>query len=341
MKKNLNFKMSEIEPLFVQYLDTEPIEVDPTGCKTVSAFIEKAQKKFSPLLDEFPLAKLTLHRYTGTKLKGDLKISDLIKSNGFINNYDNPLLIRYADAILPIVKKPKTSHHSEERKKRWEELNPILIQAEIDAAEKSGKKNLKGSSAYSSLNWSLISPVYDHIIHEYSQVVKEVPQETMELLHKYIVTLTRRLGSVTTGKESQRLHFIAPILVYVSDLFGPDDSIQIVIEEDLNGVNVKANGHFEFMLKRNTKRICIVEAKKDDMEQGMVQDLVGMEVASDLNDLDTIYGIVTNYVEWMFLKSQNDKIERDEDSLQREHGIPTIESLKRIAGKIYALLSED
>jgi hypothetical protein len=100
----------------------------------------------------------------------------------------------------------------------------------------------------------------------------------------------RRLSSVITGKESQRLHFIAPILVYVSDLFGPENSIEIVIEEDLNGDNVKANGHFQFMLKRNNKRICIVEAKKDDMEQGMVQDLVGMEVVSDLDWLDTVHG---------------------------------------------------
>ncbi|KAJ2988338.1 hypothetical protein HDV02_005636 [Globomyces sp. JEL0801] len=333
--------MTEIEPLFVQYLDTEPIEVDPTGCKDIADFIKKAQKEFSPELDEFPLNKLTLHRFTGTKLKGDIKIRELLEQSGFENTDLAPLLIRYADALLPHTKKTKTSHHSEERKKRWEELNPILIQAEIDAAEKSGKKNLKGSLAYSSLNWSLISPVYDHIIHDYSQTVKEVPQETMELLHNYIVTLTRRLSSVTTAKESQRLHFIAPILVYVSNLFGPEDFIQIVIEEDLNGVNVKANGHFEFMLKRNNKRICIVQAKKDDILQGMVQDLVGMEVVSDLNDLDTVYGIVTNYVEWLFLKSQNDKIEMDEDVLHRERGIPTIESLKRIAGKIYALLSDD
>ena len=127
----------------MQYLDTEPIEVDPTGCKTISAFIEKAQKKFSPLLDSFPLAKLTLHRYTGTKLRPHMKISELVKPP-FQNDGDYPLLIRYADA-LPVIKKPKTSHHSEERKRRWEELNPILIQAEIDAAEKSGKKNLKES----------------------------------------------------------------------------------------------------------------------------------------------------------------------------------------------------
>ena len=332
-------KMSEPEPLFIQY-DAEPIKVDPIGCKDVADLIEKAQKKFSPQLDTFPLAKLTLHRYTGTKLKPHMKLAELLKPV-FVNDGDTPLLIRYADAVLPVIKKTKTSHQSEERKKRWEDLNPILIQAKIDAAEKSGKKNLKESSAYSSLTWSLISPVYEHIMHQYSQTVKEVPQETVELLHNYLVTLTRRLSSVTTGNESQRLHFIAPILVYVSDLFGPEDSIQIVIEEDLNGVNVKANGHFEFMLKRNNKRICIVEAKKDDMEQGMVQDLVGMEVASDLDGLDTVYGIVTNYVEWIFLKSQNDKIEKNMDTLTFELEVATVESLKRIAGKIYSLLSDD
>jgi hypothetical protein len=78
--------MTELEPLFVQYLDTEPIEVDPTGCKTVSAFIEKAQKKFSPLLDSFPLPKLTLHRYNGTKLRPGLKIRELLKQSGFENS---------------------------------------------------------------------------------------------------------------------------------------------------------------------------------------------------------------------------------------------------------------
>jgi hypothetical protein len=302
------------ELLFVEYLH-EPIEVDPTGCKTVSAFIEKVQKMFSPQLDEFSIDKLTLHRYTGTKLKPHMKISELVKPP-FQNDGGMPLLIRCADEVLPVVKKTKTFHSSEERWKRWEELNAILIQAKSDAA-KGGKQNLKESLAYSSVNWSLISPVYGQIIHKYPQTVKEVPQETVNLLHNYLVILTRRFSSVTTGNESQRLHFIAPILVYVSDLFGPEDSIQIVIEEDLNGVNVKANGHFEFMVKRNNKRICIVEAKKGDMEQGMVKDLIGMEVASDLNGLDTVYG------------------------LNFENEVITVASLKRIAGKIYALLSED
>jgi hypothetical protein len=122
---------------------------------------------------------------------------------------------------------------------------------------------------------------------------------------------------------------------------GPEGSIQIVIEEDSNGVNVKANEHFEFMLKRNNKRLCIVEAKNDNMEQGRVQELVGVEVASDLDGLDTVHGKVTNYVEWIFLKRQDDKIEKAMDTLTFEFEVATVEPLKRIAGKIYALMSDD
>jgi hypothetical protein len=75
--------------------------------------------------------------------------------------------------------------------------------------------------------------------------------------------------------------------------------------------------------------------------QGMAQDMVGMEGASDLDGLDTVYGIVTNYVEWIFLKRQNDKIEKVTLTLTFELEVATLESLKRIAGKIYALLSDE
>ena len=54
--------MNELEPLFVQVFYTEPIQVDPTGCKNVADFIEKVKMEVSPLLDEFSLAKLTLHQ---------------------------------------------------------------------------------------------------------------------------------------------------------------------------------------------------------------------------------------------------------------------------------------
>jgi predicted type IV restriction endonuclease len=66
-------------------------------------------------------------------------------------------------------------------------------------------------------------------------------------------------------------------------------------EEDLTGDFVKAHGQFDFMIRRGPKVICIVEAKKYDMEQGMAQDLVGCEVAVEVGELDIVYGIVTNF----------------------------------------------
>ena len=92
-------------------------------------------------------------------------------------------------------------------------------------------------------------------------------------------------------------------------LFNGD--VQIEVEEDLDVYFLKAHGHFEFVFRRVDKRVCIVEAKKDDMSQGMAQDLLGCEVAAEIGHLDIVYGIVTNYVQWNFLHSLDEKIEME------------------------------
>lgn len=110
----------------------------------------------------------------------------------------------------------------------------------------------------------------------------------MVSLHNYLATLHRFMRSFDS--DAQLRHRIAPILIFVSNLFGPNTITQLIVGEDVKGDNVKANAHFEFMLKRNNKRICIVQAKKGDMDAGVVQDLVGMEVVADVYGLDTVYG---------------------------------------------------
>jgi hypothetical protein len=46
--------------------------------------------------------------------------------------------------------------------------------------------------------------------------------------------------------------------------------------------------------------MCIVEAKKDDMDQGLAQDLMGLE---DLHGLNNVIGVVANFNEWIFAQS--------------------------------------
>jgi len=52
------------------------------------------------------------------------------------------------------------------------------------------------------------------------------------------------------------------------------------VEKDFEGNRVHAHGHFEFVLIRGSKRICIVEAKQEQFGQGAAQCLLGCEVAT-------------------------------------------------------------
>jgi hypothetical protein len=62
---------------------------------------------------------------------------------------------------------------------------------------------------------------------------------------------------------------------------------------------------------------------------------------ADVENLPVVYGIVTNYIEWVFLKSFDDRIEQHITSISLDQDqLPTKESIGMIAGKIYAMLSE-
>ena len=88
--------MNQLESLWVQYTDGEPIKVNIDGNIDVSEFIERVKEKFKPDLDSFSLRTLTLHFNDGTKLRGDIIITSLLGAADFINSYQTPLLIRYS-----------------------------------------------------------------------------------------------------------------------------------------------------------------------------------------------------------------------------------------------------
>ena len=74
----------------------------------------------------------------------------------------------------------------------------------------------------------------------------------------------------------------------------------------------------------------------------MTSDLLGCEVAAEKEHLDVVYGIVTTYKDWIFLRSSNECIEKEECDIKlMPDGAPTPESLREITGKIYGMLSDD
>jgi hypothetical protein len=309
-----------------QYKDTSVSSIlrSSLAVPVVDQFRDAVKAKYSNKLASVDSGSLLVYKNKAAFLEGNeqLKSSWIIDDYGKSEEEEDMLAVVIPSSISKEPTNPKT------RKQRWLELNEIL---EANAK----KSKTYGSTAYSYVSWNEVKSVFNPT--NYVQTRRSIDDEQLSFLARYLSFTTKCFGDITTGKEAKRLHFIAPILICVCILL---DGVDIVVEEDLAGKFVKAHGHFEFMLRRGNKAVCIVEAKKDDVEQGMAQDLVGCEVAAEVGGLDIVYGIVTNYIQWNFLRSLNDKVEKEECSLELTPEGPELDSIKKIAEKIYAMLSE-
>ena len=320
--------------LWVKFGNSSATRVSTEGCEIVDDFIEAAKKK---LQIPNPPQEISISLKEGNALQPDFILGQLSTHPEYTgNSLGNPLFISVQLAESERRVGSRSSSGSSlnaphpKRKERWEQINEIL--------GKNKKRSVAiDSTGYSYVKWSEVKLVFKTT--PYVQSLKAIPDKEFSILSQYLSFATKCFGPITSGNESQRLHLIAPIIICVCILFNGD--VQIKVEEDLFGDYLKAHGHFEFVLCRGNKRVCIVEAKKDDMEQGMAQDLLGCEVAAELDHSDSVFGIVTNYIQWNFLRSLDEKIEMEECAMDITGDGPVQASLLKITSKIYAMLSDD
>ncbi|KAH7472606.1 Crinkler effector protein 5 [Phytophthora ramorum] len=170
-------------------------------------------------------------------------------------------------------------------------------------------------------------------VGSYEQPWKPIPDENLEVVQEYLAMLTEALGSSLCANE--RKHYILPVLTCVCTLF--DGDARIWDQVTISGNRVHGQVTFDFVIERGSKRVCVVEAKRDHFRQGQARAYVGGETLMDVEGLTEVYCVVTNFVEWRFSRSVDGKLERD--AAMMSSGNPG--ALKVVAGKIYAMLSED
>jgi len=341
MSSQLPFTSNMMTLICQVFGDQDSFPIDISGDKLVGHLKELIHAKKNITFRGIEADKLKLWKWNRPDDEiNDSELGDQDKLSArktlnqvFGNGAPNPEFIHIiikAD-ILPTVIKPV--HPNPLRRKRFDDINNILSKC------KKQKKD-KPTIAYSSVSWSEIESVYAQIIKEVDLKPRTIPDQIVDVLYNNLRTISRALGDILTGKEAKRLYFIGAILFYFVAITEGDgtDRVDILIEESVTGENINVEGRFEFVIKRGNKKICIVEAKKDDLEQGMTQDLLGCEAIADIESSSCVYGIVTTYLNWVFFRSLDDRIERDTETLA-DKGENTIkEGLKRVLGKIYALL---
>ncbi|ETL36642.1 hypothetical protein L916_11418, partial [Phytophthora nicotianae] len=230
------------------------------------------------------------------------------------------------------------------RKRDWNELNKVL--------EK--KRGRDGSTGFSSVEYESLpkrfrpsrenevteGPFFD-LLH--SEVAKtSVDDATLDFVVKVLRTKLLAYKSSEVN-ETTRVQFMGAIFENVVCMFDeedrkrdPEDRTQLHIESKMVGQYVKANGTVDFRITRGTKMVCVIEAKDDDFKKGSAQSILGMEVAVDNNNEECVYGVVTNYSGWRFLKRTDEKIEMFRDVIGNDN---LRDDVKRVSGRLYAMLA--
>ncbi|KAI8909104.1 hypothetical protein EDD86DRAFT_276016 [Gorgonomyces haynaldii] len=328
--------MTDNKTFYVIYQENQSVAVEthftPDGgdrkrpLSTVGQLIAAFKEAVKPDLDQVSVQKLTLH---------PAEDADALDEFG-----EEPTLIikstlnRRTSSTGSNQSQPAPHPH---RLQRWESLNRVLG----TKRNKKARRDCEGHSlSYSSVTWKSVEEIFEGELEKYEQDVLPIPEPDFQLLLTMLSWIFKCYKStllIGLDSEAKRIHLIAPVLWAVVQLL-PD--VTVNVEAELKGKRVDTHGHFEFILTRGSKRVCIVEAKKEDFHQGMAQDLLGCEVAADLDSSSEVYGIVTNFEKWIFLKSQDERILADERSVIRsDRDRPKEEDLREVVGKLHSLLA--
>jgi hypothetical protein len=142
-------------------------------------------------------------------------------------------------------------------------------------------------------------------------IIQEVTPSAF-LLHS--LEIAKSLPS-TFSEKSRSENLITPILFDVYEHSQQSITIfsgcSLNINEQLSGICDYIVAGKSRLLALDSPIVCIVEAKNRSIEEGLAQAGAEMVAAQlfnqqEQNEIDTIYGVVTNGIDWKFLKlSQN------------------------------------
>ena len=239
--------------VWVKYAELQAVEVGATACRNVGRLKELAKKEIGL---EASLAAITLCISSTTDdgsvvltvltaLHLGLSMAQLASQQNYSPNTAlHPLTVQVlsTSSLHPSIGGPAKQPHPK-RKERWEQLNEILL---------TNKKQSKTTetTAYSYVSWNDIKSVFKTSPFTSILSPKNIPDAAFKILSEYLLFASMCFGPVTSRKESQHMHFIAPIIVCVCYLFNGD--VEIDVEEDLYGDVVKAHVHFAFVLRCGT-----------------------------------------------------------------------------------------
>lgn len=214
---------------------------------------------------------------------------------------------------------------------RWRYLNEL-------SDSNPNKRAKTNSIGFSYANWHQYCFIYNPRM--YSKALERLTSLQEQDVRRLHMDLYRIHDFFVDGRltEAEMRHLVFPILECARIFAG--DHVKIMCERKVEGNQIKAHGKFEFLLSTYNTVSVVVEVKTTDMAQGMAQACLGAEVVSEIGNLSCVHAVVTNHNRWIFIRSSMYYTDFDECRLKFSRGKPTLESLRIIVQKMYAVILE-
>ncbi|ETO68383.1 hypothetical protein F442_14602 [Phytophthora nicotianae P10297] len=304
--------------------------------------LDELQEVFTALPKRVVHVLVRLPQDVEAKMRDELGLTEVRKTR-LINQIRHQIKIEQREAEDERREAEKAEEETErirkipiKRKRDWDELNDVL----------KSKRGKDGSTAFSAMEYGQLPKrfrtdegcVESGAFYDLMNKPNGLTDNTLDDLLKEIEK-KNRVYQDPTSNEATRIQFMSAIFESVVYMFKTDEQrVRLQAQATLTGNYVRSNGVVDFLITRGKKTVCVVEAKDWQFKKGSAQSVLGMEVAADTNEEEVVYGVVTNYAEWRFLKRTDDGIERFDDCIHYNGKYE--DDVKRVAGRLYAILRD-
>lgn len=161
---------------------------------------------------------------------------------------------------------------------------------------------------------------FNLILEEKTDLFSDIPLIQLdEFFGKYLRKNIPLAEAINTEKAKSEM-IIAPVLLELKSVFADKISLFSGVLFNVNSAR-RLNGFCDFLISLSNQQlyvkspiIIIVEAKNNNIINGLPQCIAEMVAAQifnqkEENQVSTIYGTVTNGIQWKFLQLQGDRVE--------------------------------
>jgi hypothetical protein len=222
-----------------------------------------------------------------------------------------------SDPLIVVVRSRDEIVQSLTRRKRWMELRRIVRM-------QTAKRHKLNSGEYRSRpSWEILKDIF--VSSEYlqpGQVLQDHELVELESLRKQIFPI------FTTDRCEQVSHILHALCRMLKN------KISLLTDHEVEGEFLSINSRFDFILRRQSKVLCVFVADCASIEQALAEAMLGCELVAEYEETEIVHAVVTDSREWIIIQNTSEGIFHDVCLMD-----PNGRGLKQIIEKLNGILS--